>query len=355
MHKIFSMIFIVIFFITFSFFEGEEYYDFHKDKKETLGFEENNNKLQSDFQLDDIQDISDISFYKTPDTSLLTQIINEIHAAQSRIYLETYILTEKKIQNALIQAQNRGIDIQILLEKNPYKAYNINNKAFKKLVEAGIQVHWSDTEDYSLNHSKFLIIDDIFYISTGNYSYSTFKYNRDFFIRSENSKLLDIILQIFSHDYNGDKKQFYHPNIVLSPFNSRDHFENLFHTAEHEILLYFQYFKDDLLVEQLIQKQKEGVKVKAIIPESALKNNIKTLKKLDTAGVSLHIMKKHKMHAKAILIDKKYLFIGSINFSTYSLDQNRELGILIKNKKIIDFFIQSFQDDKAKNTVKNIF
>ncbi|MDF1682884.1 MAG: phospholipase D-like domain-containing protein [Patescibacteria group bacterium] len=36
-------------------------------------------------------------------------------------------------------------------------------------------------------------------------------------------------------------------------------------------------------------------------------------------------MKNPKMHSKAILIDNKYLFLGSVNFSSYSLDRNREV------------------------------
>jgi phosphatidylserine/phosphatidylglycerophosphate/cardiolipin synthase-like enzyme len=36
-------------------------------------------------------------------------------------------------------------------------------------------------------------------------------------------------------------------------------------------------------------------------------------------------MKDPKIHAKSILFDEKYLYLGSINFSKYSLDSNREI------------------------------
>jgi phosphatidylserine/phosphatidylglycerophosphate/cardiolipin synthase-like enzyme len=55
------------------------------------------------------------------------------------------------------------------------------------------------------------------------------------------------------------------------------------------------------------------------------------------------------MHAKAILIDEKFLFIWSINFSTYSIDQNREIWILIINNEIINNFLNIFNQD-IKNT-----
>lgn len=41
--------------------------------------------------------------------------------------------------------------------------------------------------------------------------------------------------------------------------------------------------------------------------------------------MSLSVPEKQKIHAKAILVDKTYLYIGSINFSRYSFDENREI------------------------------
>jgi phosphatidylserine/phosphatidylglycerophosphate/cardiolipin synthase-like enzyme len=52
------------------------------------------------------------------------------------------------------------------------------------------------------------------------------------------------------------------------------------------------------------------------------------------------------MHSKAVLVDNKYLFIWSENFSTPSLDKNREMWIILKNKKIINKFKKIFNSDK---------
>jgi phosphatidylserine/phosphatidylglycerophosphate/cardiolipin synthase-like enzyme len=52
------------------------------------------------------------------------------------------------------------------------------------------------------------------------------------------------------------------------------------------------------------------------------------------------------MHSKAILVDNKFLFIWSENFSAPSLDKNREMWILFLNKKIINKFKILFKSDK---------
>gem|GEM_PF-1297754 len=68
----------------------------------------------------------------------------------------------------------------------------------------------------------------------------------------------------------------------------------------------------------------------------------KYIKELEKNGANI-IYSKRKIHAKAILKDEDVLFIGSVNFSKTSMDENMELGILIKEKKIIADFIDFFQ------------
>lgn len=351
-HNKIIYLFLIIIFILFSIKNAEEYINFHVEKKNVIEYQNELQEKLTHFSLDEIQEIQNLSVTRTPDLWLLDQIVKDINTAKNKVFLETYILTEKRIQEALIKAYNRWIDVQVILEKNPYMAYNINNKSYNKLHLAWIPVVWSDPKDYSFNHSKFIIIDDYFYISTWNYSYSTFKYNRDFFLKSDDPEILEIILKIFNYDYIWEERNFYHPNIVLSPYNSRHFFQTYFISAEKTIDLYFQYFKDDALVDLLIQKQKKWVQVTAIIPKTALESNKDTLNKMEKSWINLHVMTKKKMHSKVIVIDKKYWFIWSINFSHYSLDKNRELGLLMKNPNIIKNILDYFKDDLANNTVK---
>ena len=171
-------------------------------------------------------------------------------------------------------------------------------------------------------------------------------------MKSDDPEILDKILKIYNHDYIWEKKDFYHPNIVLSPFNSRSIFEKYFLSAEKTIDLYFQYFKDEELVNTLINQQKSWIQVTAIIPKTALESNSDVINNMQKSWIKFHIMTKKKMHSKVIIIDKKYGFIWSINFSSYSLDQNRELWLLIKNSRIIKELLDYYQDDIANNTVK---
>ena len=107
-------------------------------------------------------------------------------------------------------------------------AYNINNKAFTKLQNIGINIIWSNKQNYSFNHSKVLLLDNLSIISTGNYSYSTFTQNRDFFIFTTNQNINDKLKENFINDYNYQKINIYDNNLIFSPNSSRIKFEKLF-------------------------------------------------------------------------------------------------------------------------------
>jgi phosphatidylserine/phosphatidylglycerophosphate/cardiolipin synthase-like enzyme len=48
------------------------------------------------------------------------------------------------------------------------------------------------------------------------------------------------------------------------------------------------------------------------------------------------------MHTKTILIDDTYLVIGSINFSSNSMDNNRELAIILIDPELIQEWKSDF-------------
>jgi phosphatidylserine/phosphatidylglycerophosphate/cardiolipin synthase-like enzyme len=63
-------------------------------------------------------------------------------------------------------------------------------------------MRWSNPDHYSLNHTKMIIIDNEIILSTGNLTYSTFAFNRDFFLFINDNDILEKLLSIFEYDFN---------------------------------------------------------------------------------------------------------------------------------------------------------
>jgi len=55
------------------------------------------------------------------------------------------------------------------------------------------------------------------------------------------------------------------------------------------------------------------------------------------------------MHAKLIIVDGTEAFVGSENISTNSLNNNRELGLLISKANVITTLASTFSTDLSQS------
>jgi len=95
-----------------------------------------------------------------------------------------------------------------------------------------------------------------------------------------------------------------------------------------------------------LNKLNNGVKINIIVPESKkIESNSEIINKLCSSGALISYLKKPYQHAKVLIIDDKIMYVGSINFSRQSMEENREVGIITINKNNIDKVIETFEKD----------
>ncbi|MDR2640381.1 MAG: phospholipase D-like domain-containing protein [Candidatus Peribacteria bacterium] len=164
--KIVTFMIISSFLTIFSLFYSQEYIDFQNEKIEIINEEKNFQEENNNFKISDIKEITNIDIITTPNKALLEEIVEIIDNAEKYVYVEVYMLTENRIKEAILRAKKRNVDIKIILEKDPYLAYNINNKAFDEFSKKQIDVVWSNKSNYELNHSKIILTDGLSIIST---------------------------------------------------------------------------------------------------------------------------------------------------------------------------------------------
>jgi phosphatidylserine/phosphatidylglycerophosphate/cardiolipin synthase-like enzyme len=92
--------------------------------------------------------------------------------------------------------------VKIILEHSPYLAVMLNKKYFKEYEKEEIDIVWSNPDNYTLNHSKIILIDGSeLILSTGNFTASNFKKNRDLFIFTKDKKVVFAFSKIFEKDF----------------------------------------------------------------------------------------------------------------------------------------------------------
>ena len=262
-----------------------------------------------------------------PDERERANLVWALQNAKKRIWVETYTWTEKETQAAFIDAKNRWLDLRVILEENVYETPRINDPAIKSFRSHSIQAEYS-SDDFAFTHMKLWIIDNLWCVSTGNWSYSSFTKNREFIFCSTDESILlsleEIFLSDFKHIPPVFSKQWLDARIWLAPFNLRDFLNKQIFSAKNEIIAYNQSISDPEILKILSEKQKNHVHVE-------LCQSTKSSTGSDYFEIPLFTSDKPYLHAKIFLLDGKDIILWSANMTSNAIDNNREIMIKIEN------------------------
>jgi cardiolipin synthase len=285
-------------------------------------------------------------------------IIDAIRNAKKSIWLEIYILSDRNVTRTLEEAANNGIDVRVMLEPHPFGGGPSPSKTMDELSAAGIKVQPTDP-GFPLTHEKGMIIDgSTAYIMTSNFSRSALGgssgssgvRNREYGIIDTNSQDVQAVAAIFNADWNHTTAQFNDPNLIVSPVNSRNAFNGLINSAHNSLFIEAEEMNDSAIEQALANAAQRGVHVEVILPAangSSGDSNSQGIATIRQGGVKVREDAQLYMHAKIILVDGKAAFVGSENISTQSLDQNRELGIIVSDASVLARLQSTFQSDWA--------
>lgn len=273
-------------------------------------------------------------------------ILDFINTARETVDLQIYLLTNKEIIAALEEAEKRGVEVRILLEHNPYGgAYKLKDTV-AKLEQAGVEV--KDTSPlFPLTHTKMLIADNKrALILTANLTFSGLNKDRDFGVIDEDPSDLSELTSLFDADWEAEFFWPRDPELVISPNNSRWKIESLIKKAESELLIAAEVFSDEGILSLVAEAAKRGVRVKTLLASAKeIDVNEDAKNYLEKTGAEVRYLKKPFLHTKLIIVDQEAMYLGSINFTAQSLNENREVGILTIDPEIIQKVIQIFNKD----------
>jgi len=106
--------------------------------------------------------------YFSPEEGCLNAIIYEIKLARKSIYVLAYLISSKKIVEALIKAHKKGIRIEVIFDSQCATEMKEVSK-HKVLKEAGIKVLFN--KKHKRLHDKVILIDSNIVI-TGSYNFT---------------------------------------------------------------------------------------------------------------------------------------------------------------------------------------
>ena len=277
----------------------------------------------------------------------ISPFISTISEAKKSVDLVMYQLEDQQVESALATDASHGITVRVLLNKGYYGEQSTDNEAaYNYLQGHGVQVKWTPSY-FALTHQKTLIIDNkTADIMTLNFTPQYYSTSRDFSVTDSNSSDVSAIETTFNADWNGNKITAPSgADLVWSP-GSQAEMVSLINNAQKSIEVYNEEMSDSAVISALEQAAKRGVSVEVDMTNSS---DWKTdFTNLTNAGVQVRTYAASAplyIHAKMILTDGNKVFLGSENFSSSSLDDNRELGLTLTDSSVINSLEATFSQD----------
>jgi cardiolipin synthase A/B len=271
--------------------------------------------------------------------------VEALSEARKSIRVMIYQMGEGPILEMLERKSRSGVRVQVIFDG---QRTSFNQPAFDRLHDAGARVHWSSPEFY-FTHAKTMILDDaVAMIATANYDTIHSATSRDYVVRDTDPDDVAVLKRLFDADWQERTPDLRCTRLLISPINARRRLLSLIDGATRTLDIESTQLADDEVRSAVLERAEAGVAVRVILAEpSWIEANLNAAKLLMKHGVPVRLLRNPGVHAKAILVDGRKAYVGSINLSRTSISENREIGLITKERPVLDTISRTFATDWA--------
>jgi cardiolipin synthase A/B len=266
----------------------------------------------------------------------MTPLYNFMSSAQRSIDMTMYEFSDATAEKILIADHQKGVVVRVLLD-HEYSGESVNRAAYATLSAAGVPVAWAN--DSEIFHQKTITVDGAeSAIMTGNLTPQYYSTTRDFVLMDRQTADVSAIETTFGTDWSGAAPSTggEGADLVWSPGSETDLVE-LIDSATRNVTVENEEMNSTAIEAALKADAQRGIDVSVIMTSDSEWNS--AFSGLESVGVRVVLYPDTSsslyIHAKVIDVDSTKVFIGSQNFSTASLDYNRELGAITTSEAVV--------------------
>jgi cardiolipin synthase A/B len=271
--------------------------------------------------------------------------------ARHSIDMTMYELADPRSEALLVAAHRRGVAVRVLLDRD-YSGATVNRAAYLLLEQAGVSVRWAP--DGIIFHQKTVTVDhSVSAIMTGNLTSKYYPTTRDFVLVDDQAAAVSAINDEFGDDWAGAPvtEGPSLSGLVWSP-GSQSALVDFIGSARRTVVVENEEMDSDAIESALEAAARRGVAVEVVMTADSEWDA--AFDKLSAAGVRVATYPDSEealyIHAKAMVVDGDRAFVGSQNFSTSSLQYNRELGVITEDPTVVAPLAQTLSADFAGAT-----
>ena len=303
-----------------------------------------------------------------PEQVLFHSIIKDIEQAKKMICLQSFLIQDTSIIDALVEASKRDVKVFILdaaETRLKTQAYPEDDRfiadEYKEMINNKFRRNFVHRQAENL-HAKFILIDPKSYnangfLFTGNFNEKPFKENPELGValdELQTNELFELFVYHFwehTTDEQNDTPtfdkvrpadKFQEPKLdqilCTSPNPYLSNLKTTLHTAIENATdkISFSTFGLDIkheLGQAILNKIKSGVEV-IIFCRPREKTIINHISELQKAGAMVFC---HPLiHAKSIIVDNKEAYVFTANFEKHGMDTGFEVGVFLDDRQTKD-------------------
>ncbi len=276
-----------------------------------------------------------MQLFVEPDNGVFP-ILNAIHGARRTIDMHIFRLAYKEIEKALAAAVRRGVVVRTLIAHTSRSGEKALRKLEQRLLEIGATVSRT-ADDLVRYHGKIMIVDGSWlFVLAFNLTHRDIDHSRTLGVATRKRRLVQEATRLFEADfdrkpYTGGAKDF-----LVSPVNARERLAAFLTGARRQLLVYDEGVTDKAMIRILQNRAKAGVDLRIIG---------KVEKGHDLAAEKYP---GKRQHLRCIVRDGEAAFLGSQSLCRLELDARREIGVIVKDPKVVRGIVQMFESDWAE-------
>ena len=264
----------------------------------------------------------------------LNPLIEAIGKARRTLEIAIFRFDEPEVERALVGAVKRGVSVQALIAFTNRGGEKRLRGLETRLLAAGAAVARTN-DDLTRYHGKYLIVDRRkVLILAFNFTRSDLRRTRSFGVSTTNGKLVQEAAKLFEADRS---RQPYTPGgngLLVSPVNARGRLAEFLSAAKKELLIYDPEISDRAMIQALKGRAEAGVEQRVIGGAMTA-----------WSGIAVRASHPLRLHARVIVRDREWLFIGSQSLRRIELDMRREVGVLIRDARAAAQVARLFEHD----------
>ncbi len=278
------------------------------------------------------------------------QIYAFIISAQKSLDMTMYELVDTTAEKDLVADAARGVTVRVVLDQNREKSNN--QAAYTYLNDNGVQAVWAPSK-YAATHQKTITVDDDeSAIMSGNLTSRYYSTSRDFSVLDTNQVDVKAIEKVFNADFSGASiTPTDGDNLTWSPTDSQSHLLAVINGASSTLQIENEEMDDTDITDAIVAAAKRGVDVQVTMTANSDYDD--AFSQIVDAGGSVSTYPDDStslyIHAKVIVADAggsaQNAYVGSINFSNASMNENRELGFLTTDDAVVSQLSSTLTSD----------